>query len=181
MSNQDRELATFGGGCFWCTEAVFEQIRGVHDVVSGYAGGHVPNPTYGQVCGKQTGHAEVVQISFDPREITYRELLEIFFTTHDPTTRDRQGADVGPQYRSIILHHSDDQKRVAEEVLHEMEQRGLWSGPIVTEIAPLKTFYLAESEHQDFYRRNPDQGYCRVVIAPKVAKLRSQYLDKLAR
>jgi peptide-methionine (S)-S-oxide reductase len=181
MSNQDRELATFGGGCFWCTEAVFEQIRGVHDVVSGYAGGHVPNPTYGQVCGKQTGHAEVVQISFDPREITYRELLEIFFTTHDPTTRDRQGADVGPQYRSIILHHSDDQKRVAEEVLHEMEQRGLWSGPIVTEIAPLETFYLAESEHQDFYRRNPDQGYCRVVIAPKVAKLRSQYLEKLAR
>jgi peptide-methionine (S)-S-oxide reductase len=178
--SQDREVATLGGGCFWCTEAVLEQLRGVHSVVSGYAGGHVPNPTYREVCGKQTGHAEVVQVTFDPQEISFRELLEVFFTTHDPTTPNRQGADVGPQYRSIVLYHSPEQKETAEQVIAEMEQRGVWSDPIVTEIEPLETFYPAEAEHQGYYRRNPNQGYCRVVIAPKVAKLRSHYLEKLA-
>ncbi len=181
MTDDVRETATFGGGCFWCTEAVFEQLRGVHDVTSGYAGGHVPDPTYEQVCGKGTGHAEVVQITFDPREIAYRELLEIFFTTHDPTTPDRQGADVGPQYRSIVLYDSPDQQREAEEVLRQMDASGVWPDRIVTEIEPLDTFYPAEAAHQDFYRRNPNQGYCRVVIAPKLTKLRSEYLEKLAR
>lgn len=178
--SEDREIATLGGGCFWCTEAVFEQLRGVQSVVSGYAGGHVPNPTYRDVCGKQTGHAEVVQVTFDPREISFRELLEIFLTTHDPTTPNRQGADVGPQYRSIVLYHSPEQKEAAEQVVTEMERRGVWSAPVVTEVEPLETFYPAEAEHQGYYRRNSNQGYCRVVIAPKVAKLRSHYLEKLA-
>lgn len=178
--SQDREVVTVGGGCFWCTEAVFEQLRGVHSVVSGYAGGHMPNPTYRQVCGKQTGHAEVVQVTFDPREISLRELLEIFFTTHDPTTPNRQGADVGPQYRSLVLYHSPEQKKTAEQVIADLERRGVWSDPIVTELEPLNAFYRAEAEHQGYYRNNPNQGYCRVVIAPKVAKLRSQYLEKLA-
>jgi peptide-methionine (S)-S-oxide reductase len=181
MSQTRSETATFGGGCFWCTEAVFEQLRGVHDVVSGYAGGHVPDPTYAQVCGKQTGHAEVVQVRFDPDVISYRELLEIFFATHDPTTPDRQGADAGPQYRSIILHESPAQRETAESVMAEMEERGIWDDPIVTQLEPLDEFFPAEPEHQDFYRRNPNQGYCRVVIAPKVAKLRSEYLERLAR
>jgi peptide-methionine (S)-S-oxide reductase len=175
-----REVATFGGGCFWCTEAVFEQLRGVESVVSGYAGGHTPDPTYAQVCGKRTGHAEVVQVTFDPERISYRDLLEIFLTTHDPTTPDRQGADVGPQYRSIVLYHSSEQKEGAERVIAEMEERGLWPDPIVTQVEALETFYPAEPEHQGFYRRNPNQGYCRVVIAPKVARLRSQFLEKLA-
>jgi peptide-methionine (S)-S-oxide reductase len=180
MMNDDREIATLGGGCFWCVEAVFEGLRGVHSAVSGYAGGHVPNPTYRQVCGKQTGHAEVVQVTFDPREISFRELLEIFFTTHDPTTRDRQGADVGPQYRSVVLYHSPEQKQTAEEMVAELERQRVWPDPIVTQVEPLEAFYPAEAEHQGYYRRNPNQGYCRVVIAPKVAKLRSQYLEKLA-
>lgn len=178
--SHDREVATLGGGCFWCTEAVFEHLRGVQSVVSGYAGGHVPNPTYREVCGKQTGHAEVVQVTFDPREISFRELLEIFFTTHDPSTPNRQGADVGPQYRSIVLYHSPEQKAAAEQVIAEMERRRVWSDPIVTEVEPMETFYPAGAEHQGYYRRNPNQGYCRVVIAPKVAKLRSHYLEKLA-
>jgi peptide-methionine (S)-S-oxide reductase len=143
-------------------------------------GGHVPNPTYRQVCGKQTGHAEVVQVTFEPREISFRELPQIFFTTHDPTTRDRQGADVGPQYRSVLLYHSPEQKQTAEEMVAELERQRAWPDPIVTEIEPLEAFYPAEAEHQGYSRRNPNQGYCRVVIAPKVAKLRSQYLEKLA-
>lgn len=181
MSSDDREVTTLGGGCFWCTEAVFEQLRGVRSAVSGYAGGHVPNPTYRQVCGKTTGHAEVVQVTFDSQEISFRELLEVFFTIHDPTTPNRQGADAGPQYRSIILYHSPEQRETAGEVIADLEQRGVWSDPVVTAVEPLETFYPAEAEHQGYYQRNPNQGYCRVVIAPKVAKLRSQYLEKLAR
>lgn len=178
MSNE-REVATLGGGCFWCVEAVLERLRGIEDVVSGYAGGQVKNPSYREVCGGKTGHAEVVQITYDPGEISYRELLEVFFTTHDPTTPNRQGADVGPQYRSIILYHDDEQKRIAEEVLREIDASDLWDDPVVTEIEPLETFYRAEDYHQDYYRSNTMQPYCQVVIAPKVAKLRKQYLEKL--
>jgi len=172
------EKATFGGGCFWCVEAVMERLRGVRDVVSGYAGGHVPNPTYEQVCGKQTGHAEVVQVTYDPAMISYRDLLEVFFTTHDPTTPDRQGHDIGPQYRSIVLYHDDEQRRTAEAV--KAESQRLYDAPIVTEIVPLDVFYEAEASHQDYYDRNPYQPYCAFVIAPKVAKLRKQHLDRLA-
>jgi peptide-methionine (S)-S-oxide reductase len=171
--------ATLGGGCFWCVEAVFEQLKGVEDVVSGYAGGDVANPSYREVCGGRTGHAEVVQVTFDPEVISYRDLLRIFFTTHNPTTLNRQGGDVGPQYRSIILYHDGEQKQAAEEVLAEIEAAAVWDAPIVTEIEPLDVFYLAEEYHQDYYRANPDQGYCSVVIAPKVAKFRAQYLDRL--
>jgi peptide-methionine (S)-S-oxide reductase len=173
------QVATLGGGCFWCLEAVFEQLQGVQSVVSGYAGGHVPNPSYEQVCGKQTGHAEVVQVTWDPETLSFRELLEVFFTIHDPTTPNRQGADVGPQYRSVILYHSPEQRETAEEVIAEMEREGVWDAPIVTERVPLTEFYPAEVHHQEYYRRNPSQGYCRVVIAPKVAKLRQHYMAKL--
>ena len=157
------EQATLGGGCFWCLEAVYDEVQGVAKVVSGYAGGHVPNPTYEQVCGKRTGHAEVVQLTYDPAVISYRELLEIFFTIHDPTTPNRQGADVGPQYRSIILYHDDEQKRVAEVVMAEAQEG--WDDPLVTELVPLETFYPAEDYHQDYYKKNPYQGYCMVVSA----------------
>lgn len=173
------QVATLGGGCFWCLEAVFEQLQGVSRVVSGYAGGHVPNPSYEQVCGKGTGHAEVVQVTWDPETVSFRELLEVFFTIHDPTTPSRQGADVGPQYRSVILYHSPEQKETAEQVIAELGEQGVWDAPIVTELVPLTEFYPAETEHQEYYRRNPNQGYCRVVIAPKVAKLRQHYLEKL--
>jgi peptide-methionine (S)-S-oxide reductase len=174
-----KEVATLGGGCFWCTEAVFEQLKGVQSVVSGYAGGHVANPTYREVCSKTTGHAEVTQVTFDPKVISFRELLDVFFTVHDPTTPNRQGADVGPQYRSIILYHSPEQKEAAEQMIQELEREKLWSDPIVTEVEPLETFYPAEAEHHQYYQRNPNQGYCRVVIAPKVANLRSKHLEKL--
>jgi len=173
------EVATLAGGCFWCLEAVYEQLQGVVSVVSGYAGGHVPNPTYEQVCGGRTGHAEVVQITYDPETVSYRELLEVFFTIHDPTTLNRQGADVGPQYRSAIFYHHEAQKETAEQVMEEFEVEGIWDDPIVTELAPLDVFYRAEDYHQEYYRRNPYQGYCRVVIAPKVAKFRKRYIDKL--
>lgn len=173
------EVATLAGGCFWCLEAVYEQLQGVVQVVSGYAGGHVPNPTYEQVCGERTGHAEVVQITYDPGTISFRELLEVFFTIHDPTTLNRQGADVGPQYRSAIFYHDEGQKETAEQVMEEIEKEAIWDDPIVTELAPLDVFYRAEDYHQQYYRRNPYQGYCRVVIAPKVAKFRKRYLDKL--
>jgi len=173
------EVATLAGGCFWCLEAVYEQLQGVVSVVSGYAGGHVPNPTYEQVCGGRTGHAEVVQITYDPGTISYRELLEVFFTIHDPTTLNRQGADVGPQYRSAIFYHDEAQRETAEQVMEEIEKEGIWDDPIVTELAPLDAFYRAEDHHQEYYRRNPYQGYCRVVIAPKVAKFRKRYMDKL--
>jgi peptide-methionine (S)-S-oxide reductase len=172
------QQATLGGGCFWCVEAVLERLRGVKDVVSGYAGGHVPDPTYTQVCGKQTGHAEVVQVTFDPSEITYRDLLEVFFTTHDPTTPDRQGHDIGPQYRSIILYHDEAQRATAEAV--KAESQAHYDAPIVTEIVPLEAFYEAEAEHQDYYDTHPYQPYCAFVIAPKVARLRKEHLARLA-
>jgi peptide-methionine (S)-S-oxide reductase len=174
-----REIATLGGGCFWCLEAVFEQLEGVEQVVSGYAGGHVPDPTYRQVCSGETGHAEVVQIRFDPELVSYRQILNIFFTIHDPTTLNRQGADVGPQYRSIILYHDETQRKVAAQVMAEIEQAGIWDDPLVTEVVPLDVFYQAEDYHQEYYRRNPYQSYCRVVVAPKVAKFRQNYFEKL--
>lgn len=175
------ELATLGGGCFWCLEAVFLELKGVEKVVSGYAGGHMANPTYHQVCADITGHAEVVQISFDPKVISYRELLEVFFTIHDPTTVDRQGYDVGSQYRSIILYHGPEQKAVAEEVMRELTGQKLWDAPIVTQLQPYTEFYPAEEYHQDYFARNPMQPYCRAVVAPKVAKARSHFMEKLKR
>ncbi|HEX5724620.1 MAG TPA: peptide-methionine (S)-S-oxide reductase MsrA [Longimicrobiaceae bacterium] len=171
------EVATLAGGCFWCLEAVFEQLKGVRQVVSGYAGGHVPNPTYERVCGGVTGHAEVVQVTFDPEEIGFGELLEVFFTIHDPTTLNRQGADVGTQYRSAIFYHSPAQQQAAEAAIRQAGE--IWDQPIVTQVAPLTAFYPAEAYHQEYYRRNPGQRYCQVVIAPKVAKFRSKYLERL--
>lgn len=173
------EVATLGGGCFWCLEAVYLELRGVERVKSGYAGGHVPNPTYEQVCGKQTGHAEVVQVTFDPSVISYGELLDVFFTIHDPTTLNRQGNDVGPQYRSAIFTHSDEQARVAREKLAAAQAR--WDDPIVTELHPLETFWPAETYHDDYLARNPQNPYCAVVVAPKVAKARKVFFDKLKR
>ena len=173
------ELATLAGGCFWCLEAVFEQLRGVTKVVSGYAGGQVPNPNYATVCSGTTGHAEVLQIAFDPAVITFRDLLDVFFTIHDPTTLNAQGADVGTQYRSAIFYHSPEQRHVAEEVVRELEAAQVWDDAVVTEIIPFTVFYPAENYHQEYYRRNANQPYCRAVIAPKVAKLRSKYLEKL--
>jgi peptide-methionine (S)-S-oxide reductase len=172
------ETATLAGGCFWCLEAVFSELRGVSRVESGYAGGHTERPTYQEVCSGATGHAEVVQVDYDPLAITYRDLLDVFFTIHDPTTRDRQGADIGTQYRSAIYSHSPEQKAIAEQTIAELEADGVWKN-IVTEVEPLTTFWPAEAYHRDHYRRNPDQSYCRVVIAPKIAKLRKQHLDKL--
>lgn len=173
------ETATIGGGCFWCLEAVFEQLRGVETVISGYAGGDVPNPSYDEVCTGKTGHAEVVQITFDPSEVSYRDLLEIFFTMHDPTTPNRQGPDVGPQYRSIILYHNGEQERVAHEVIAVFQQSGVWDDPIVTEVVPLEDFYPAEEYHQEYYRGHSWQPYCQAVIAPKLAKLRKRHFDRL--
>ncbi len=176
--NEIYEKATFGGGCFWCTEALFLQVNGVIEVVSGYAGGRVPGrPTYREVCSGLTGHAEVVQITYDPKLITYRELLIIFMTTHDPTTLNRQGADVGTQYRSVIFYHNDDQKTIAEDVLVEMKR--YYENPVVTELSPLPKFFEAEDYHQDYYANNSEQGYCQYVISPKLSKLREQYADKL--
>ena len=175
------ETATLGGGCFWCLEAVYEQLSGVLGVESGYAGGFVPNPTYEQVTTGRTGHAEVVQVTFDPEVITYDEILEVFFSIHDPTTLNRQGADVGPQYRSVILTHGDEQRLAAEAVIQRVEAAAIWDAPIVTEIAPLEAFYKAEDYHQEYYRRNRSQPYCQVVIAPKVAKFRKEHFDKLRR
>lgn len=173
------EIATLAGGCFWCLEAVYEQLRGVVKVESGYAGGHVPNPTYAQVCDGVTGHAEVVQITFEPAVITYSDLLEVFFVIHDPTTLNRQGADVGTQYRSAIYYHSPAQQTIAKEVIAAFEAAKLYDDPIVTEVAPIERFYKAEAYHQGYYRANPNQGYCRVVIAPKVAKARKVFVDRL--
>jgi len=176
-----REVATLAGGCFWCLEAVFDELEGVEDVVSGYSGGHVPNPTYEAVCTGRTGHAEVVQITFNPDVISYRDLLRVFFSIHDPTTLNRQGADVGTQYRSAIFYHSPEQKAVAEAVIAELQAAGVWDKPIVTEVTPFQAFYPAEDYHQEYYRRNPYQAYCQVVIAPKVAKFRRQFMDRLKR
>ncbi len=173
------ETATLGGGCFWCLDAVFRDLDGVEEVVSGYAGGHVPHPTYEQVCGKQTGHAEVVQIRFDPARISYADLLRVFFTIHDPTTKDRQGGDVGPQYRSVIFFHDEAQKAAAEQVMAEIGAAGIWDAPLVTELVPAREFWPAETEHQDYFTRTPWSGYCRVVIAPKVAKFRKTFAERL--
>lgn len=174
------EVATLGGGCFWCLDAVFEQLKGVRSVKSGYAGGEVANPTYEQVCTGRTGHAEVVQVTFDPAVLTYRELLEVFFAIHDPTTRDRQGADVGTQYRSAIFHHTDAQREAATALVEELRARGVWDDPIVTEVTPLDVFYPSEAYHDAYFRRNPTQPYCQVVISPKVAKFRKAFADRLA-
>ncbi len=177
----DSETATLGGGCFWCLEAVFEQIEGVRSVVSGYSGGKVPNPSYEQVCTGATGHAEVVQITFDPERISYRELLEVFFTIHDPTTLNRQGADVGTQYRSVIFYHTPEQEKIAREVIRELEASGTWENPIITAIEEFREFYPAEDYHQGYYQRNQRLPYCQAVITPKLAKLRQKWLDRLKR
>jgi len=173
--------ATFAGGCFWCTEAVFEQIDGVKGVVSGYIGGEVPNPTYKDVCTGLTGHAEAVEIEYDPAVVSYPKLLEIFFATHDPTTRNRQGADVGTQYRSGIFYHDDEQKRIAEEVIGRLNGMRAFPRPIVTEVTRATTFYPAEAYHQDYFANNPGQGYCRAVVAPKVDKVQKVFRDLLKR
>jgi peptide-methionine (S)-S-oxide reductase len=169
------EQATLGGGCFWCVEAVFEQVKGVTRVVSGYAGGVTPNPTYREVCEGDTNHAEVVQVTFDPSVISYREVLEMFFVTHDPTTLNRQGADAGTQYRSVVFYHNEEQKKTAEEVMASLREQGVWLNPIVTQLAALEKFYPAEDYHQGYYRANPLQGYCRAVIEPKVLKFRQKF------
>ena len=179
MNAKTTETAVLAGGCFWCLEAVFEQIEGVESVVSGYAGGRRANPTYEQVSSGATGHAEVIQVAYDPAKLTYREVLEIFFAFHDPTTPDRQGHDVGTQYRSAIFYADAGQKQVAEELVAQLTRDHAFPAPIVTELAPLTAFYPAEDYHQGYYRANPDQGYCRAVIAPKVAKLRAKYRDRL--
>lgn len=176
---EQAELATLGGGCFWCLEAVFKDLRGVLSVRPGYAGGHAASPSYKLVCTGQTGHAEVVQIRFDPAVVSYADLLRVFFTVHDPTTRDRQGNDVGPQYRSIILTHSEQQQATAETVMRELSAAKIWDDPLITEIVPLEAFYVAEPEHHDYFARNPQAGYCRVIIAPKVAKFRKAFASRL--
>ncbi len=170
-----REVATLGGGCFWCLEAVYDELQGVERVVSGYAGGHVTNPTYQQICGGRTGHAEVVQVTFDPAQVAFRDILLVFFQIHNPTTPNRQGADVGPQYRSIILYHNDAQKQVAEEVIAELTAERVWDRPIVTEVEPFEVFYSAEEYHQDYYKNNTYQPYCQAVISPKLAKFRKEF------
>ena len=178
-ATQPRETATLAGGCFWCLEAVYVELRGVEKVVSGYTGGRVPSPSYEQVCSGMTGHAEAVQVTFDPSVVSYRDLLDVFFTIHDPTTPNRQGADVGTQYRSAIFYHSPEQKAAAEEVIRGLEAAGTWDKPVVTQLVPLEAFYPAEEYHQRYFERNPYQPYCQVVIAPKVAKLRKQHLARL--
>ena len=174
-----KEIATLGGGCFWCLEAVFDDLKGVESVESGYMGGHLKDPTYADVCGGDSGHAEVVQISFDPAVVSFREILEVFFVIHDPTTRNRQGNDSGPQYRSVIFHHSPAQKATAEQVIAKLEAAGLWDRPIVTEVVAASRFYIAEGEHREYYQRNPYQPYCMMVVQPKVAKFRKHFIGKL--
>jgi peptide-methionine (S)-S-oxide reductase len=176
---QTLQLATLGGGCFWCLEAVFELLNGVESVVSGYAGGHVANPSYRAVCNGTTGHAEVVQIGFDPEVIGFEDLLDVFFTVHDPTTLNRQGNDIGTQYRSAIYFHDDMQRQVAESKIAEIEATGLWPNRVVTEVAPLEIFYAAEDYHQEYYRNNGNQPYCQMVVRPKVAKARKYFVEKL--
>ncbi len=176
---ESKEVVTLGGGCFWCTEAVFDELRGVSHVTSGYSGGRVANPTYEQVCTGTTGHAEVVQITFDPKVISLKQILEVFFTVHDPTTLNRQGADVGTQYRSVIFYRDPQQKATAEETIKEVQASGIWNAPIVTEVVPFKAFYPAETYHQQYFELNGQQPYCRMVIAPKVAKFREHYLSLL--
>jgi peptide-methionine (S)-S-oxide reductase len=177
--HQSHEIATLGGGCFWCLEAIFSELRGVSNVVSGYSGGSVPNPSYQKVCTGSTGHAEVVQVTYDPMIISFKEILKIFFTFHDPTTLNRQGADTGTQYRSVIFYHTREQEKVAREVITELDAAKIRGSAIVTELTPFSTFYPAEEYHQEYLRRNPDQMYCQVVIAPKLSKFRKQYFSKL--
>ncbi|MCI0444694.1 peptide-methionine (S)-S-oxide reductase MsrA [bacterium] len=174
------ETATFGSGCFWCTEAVFQRLKGVESVVSGYSGGFVENPSYEEVCSGTSGHAEVTQIKYDPAQISYEELLEVFWKTHDPTTLNQQGNDFGPQYRSAIFYHNDEQRRLAEEYKKKLDAAHIWDKPIVTEIAPFTNFYPAENYHQDYFNRNPNQPYCAYIIRPKVKKLEEVFRDKLA-
>lgn len=173
------ETATLGGGCFWCLEAVFEQMVGVESVVSGYCGGAVDNPSYAAVCEGATGHVEVVQICFDSTQCRYREILEVFFAIHDPTTRNRQGHDVGSQYRSVIFYHTAEQQELASAMIKDLDRQGLWSAPIVTELRPASRFFAAERYHQQYYRNNPEQGYCQVVVSPKLAKFRQQFASRL--
>ena len=175
------EVATFGGGCFWCLDAAFRQLRGVENVVSGYAGGQRPNPSYEQVCTGVTGHAEVVQITFDPAVVSYRDLLGVLFSIHDPTTLNRQGGDVGTQYRSVVFYHSPEQLASVKDVVAELEREKVWDDPIVTQVVPYTVFYPAEEYHQDYFNRNPNQPYCAAVIAPKVSKMRKAYFDRLVR
>lgn len=175
------EVATLGGGCFWCMEAVFDDLEGVEDVVSGYSGGHKENPTYQEVCTGTTGHAEVVQIKFDPDVISYADILRVFFSVHDPTTLNRQGNDIGTQYRSVIFYHSEEQKREAEKIISEITEARIYDNPIVTEVTAFKNFYPAEDYHQEYFAKNPYQPYCMAVVAPKVAKFRKQFAERLKR
>jgi len=177
--NITTEIATLGGGCFWCLEAVYLDLKGVEKVESGYSGGFVPSPSYQLVCTGLTGHAEIVQVTFDPKVISFKDLLEVFFTIHDPTTPNRQGNDVGSQYRSVIFFHSEEQKAIAEQAIREVTAAGIWTKPVVTEVKPFKAFYKAEDYHQDYFANNPNQPYCQVIIAPKVAKFRKQYFERL--
>jgi peptide-methionine (S)-S-oxide reductase len=177
--NQQREIATLAGGCFWCLEAVFDELAGVDKVESGYSGGHTINPTYHDVCSGATGHAEIVQVTFDPHVVSFTEILQVFFTIHNPTTLNRQGADVGTQYRSAIFYHTPEQREVAEQVIAELTAAKVWDDPIVTEVTPFSVFYPAEEYHRDYFLRNPSQAYCQFVVEPKVVKFRKLYLDKL--
>jgi len=176
---ENYEVATFGGGCFWCTEAIFERVRGVINVESGYSGGHTVNPDYRMVSSGSTGHAEVVQVTFDPEVVSFLELLEIFFKTHDPTTLNRQGADVGTQYRSIVLYHTEQQRELTLRTIKLLDSEGIWKDPIVTAVEPFERFYPAEAYHQEYYENNPNQGYCRLVINPKLSKLEKIFKEKL--
>jgi peptide-methionine (S)-S-oxide reductase len=177
----NKEVATLGGGCFWCVEPIYNDLRGVESAISGYAGGHVPNPTYQIICTGRSGHAEVIQITYDPNEISYKEILQIFFTVHDPTTLNRQGNDVGTQYRSVIYTHDEGQRAIADEVFAEVTAEGVYPNPLVTEITPLDIFYPAEDYHQEYLENNPNQPYCQFVVAPKVSKFRKKYADRLKR
>lgn len=179
ITNSKTDTATFGAGCFWCVEAVFQQLDGVLKVTSGYSGGHVVNPTYEQVCSKTTGHVEVAQIIYDPSKITFEDLLQVFWKTHDPTTIDQQGNDIGPQYRSVVFYHNEEQKKTTEHYKDELNTSGAWASPIVTSIEPLKNFYVAEDYHQNYYNANSDQMYCRYVIQPKLEKFQKVFNDKL--
>lgn len=177
--NVKYELATFGNGCFWCTEAIFGRLKGVLKAIPGYSGGHIDNPTYREVCAGKTGHAESVQVTFDSAEVSYEDLLRVFWKTHDPTTRDRQGADIGPQYRSVIFYHDPQQKRSAEDYRAALQNAGIWSQPIVTEIVPFSQFWPAEEYHHEYFARNPSNGYCRAVITPKIEKFESVFRERL--
>ena len=179
METKKLEMATLGAGCFWCVEAVFDDLTGVESVESGYSGGHTENPTYREVCSETTGHAEVAQITFDPNVISFKEILQVFFAVHDPTTLNRQGNDIGSSYRSAIFYHDENQKRIAEEVIKEVTEEGVYDNPIVTEVTPFDKFYIAEDYHQEYFASNPTQPYCAAVVAPKVAKFRQKFVNRL--